>query len=111
MAYSFDILGISPLLHFFNQQHSQQRQCVEYVGTRKCTLDAFIQSVEAVSPKRGWDVDDVVETVINFWVNNSDKISYWRERLKDAGKENLLVARVGDIEALRATFDALFNND
>lgn len=114
MTYSFDILGVSPLLYFFNQQQEilqqKERPRVEYVGTHKCTLDAFIQSVETVSPQRGWDVDDVVETVIDFWMNNSDKISYWRDRLKDAGKENLLVARVGDIKALQATFDALLGN-
>lgn len=111
MKYTFDLLGVSPIVHFFNQQQelTQQKPTrrVEYVGTHTCTLDSFIQSVETVSPKRGWDVDDVVQTVIQFWMNNADKVHYWQERLQDAGQENLLVARVGDIKALKATFEAI----
>jgi hypothetical protein len=63
--------------------------------------------VETVSGDRGWDVDRVVDTVISFWMNNSDSILYWKHRLQDAGSENLLVARVGDIKSLQAAFESL----
>lgn len=110
MKYTFEILGVAPILSFFNQQQEllqQQPDGVEYLGNRKCTLDAFVQSVETVSPNRGWDVDRVVDTVIGYWMHNSDSIQYWKQRLQDAGGENLLVARVGDIKSLQAAFESL----
>ncbi len=111
MKYTFDILGVSPILEFFNHEQGinqkKNRGGVEYIGAYKCTLDALIQSVEPVPPKRGWDLEEVVETVIDFWVNNPESIWYWRDRLEDAGGQNLLVARVGDIKALRAEFESI----
>lgn len=115
MKYSFDILGVSPILSFFNQQQTLLEQRpglnVEYLGKHKCTLDEFVTSVEEVSPIRGWEVDRVVDTVINFWMNNSDTIQYWKQRLQDAGRENVLVARVADVKALQATFESLLNTN
>ncbi|NEQ74000.1 MAG: hypothetical protein F6K23_13685 [Okeania sp. SIO2C9] len=113
MQYTFELLGISPILHFFNHQQKLQVEknlTVEYLGNHECSLDVFIKSVENVSTNRGWRVDKVVETVINFWMNNADSIQYWNSRLKDAGEENLLVARVGDIKSLRQSFELLLNN-
>lgn len=115
MQYTFSILCVAPILHFFNQQQEviqrKPRTGVEYVGAFKCTLDAFIESVETVPPKQGWDLDPVVKTVIDFWVHNSDSIRYWKERLQDAGSENLLVARVADINSLRAKWESLLHED
>lgn len=68
MKYTFELLGISPTLSFFNQQQEllqQQPAGVEYLGNHKCTLDAFVESVETVSPNRGWEVDRAVDTVRN----------------------------------------------
>lgn len=111
MNYTFEILGVAPTLCFFNQQQEllqqQQQAGVEYLGNRKCTLDSFVASVETVSPNRGWDVDRVVNTVIGYWMNNSESIQYWKQRLQDAGSENLLVARVGDIKSLQVAFESL----
>ncbi|MDB9512406.1 hypothetical protein PN499_14540 [Kamptonema animale CS-326] len=111
MNYTFEILGVSPILSFFNQQQKILAESpstgVEYLANRKCTLDAFVQSVETVSPTRGWDGDRVVEAVISFWMENSESIHYWKCRLQDAGSENLLVARVADIKSLQATFESL----
>lgn len=111
MKYTFEILGVSSILTFFNQQQELLQQQpppgVEYLGNRKCTLDGFVQSVETVSPNRGWDVDRVVDTVIGYWMHNSDSIHYWKQRLQDAGSENLLIARVGDIKSLQAAFESL----
>ena len=113
MRYTFELLGISPVLHFFNQQQKLQGENslnVEYLGNRKCSLDVFLKSVETVSAHRSWRVDKVVETVINFWMNNADSIQYWSSRLEDAGEDSLLVARVGDISSLRQSFELLLDN-
>lgn len=111
MQYNFEILGVSPILEFFNHeqstQHPKAKAGVEYVGSFQCTLDAFLQSVETVPPKRGWHQDSVVDTVINFWLNNSEIVQHWRSRLRDAGNENLLVARLSDVQSIRNTFESL----
>ncbi|RCJ15886.1 hypothetical protein A6S26_06195 [Nostoc sp. ATCC 43529] len=113
MRYSFDIVGVSPLLQFFNHQQQiwQQpsRQGVEYLGMHTCTLDTFLKSVESVPPQRGWNMDRVVDTVIQFWVNNSDSIRYWKGCLTNAGKDNLLITRLADITALQAEFESLLD--
>lgn len=108
MKYAFDLVGVSPVLYFFNQQQQTPKSTgVEYLATYKCTLDAFLESVETITPKPGWSLDQVVDTVVKFWVNNSDSIRYWKTRLDDAGKDNLLVARVADIKSLKAEFESL----
>lgn len=118
MSYTFDIIGVSPVLHFFNHQQRSlerslirpQNQQVEYLGTQICTLDEFLQSVESVVNIKSWNLDDVINTVIQFWLNNPDTIQYWKTRLKDAGKDNLLVARLADIRALQAEFESLLGH-
>ncbi|MHC5937773.1 hypothetical protein [Nostoc sp.] len=115
MKYTFDIVGVSPLLQFFNhqQQNGQKppHQGVEYLGMHTCTLDTFLESVESVPAKWGWNLDQVVDTVIQFWLNNSDSIRYWKVRLSDAGKDNLLVTRLADITALQAEFESLLDKE
>lgn len=55
MKYTFDIVGVSPVLHFFDHQQQSisqpQHQGIEYLGTHTCTLDAFLKSVEIVPAK------------------------------------------------------------
>lgn len=111
MTYSFQILGISPVIQLFqSQQHViQSRPDLEYVGVHQCRLDAFVNSVERVALDKGWEKMPVVNTVIEFWVQNPQKIQYWGQRLQVAGQENLLLARVGKLEALKSRFDHLFN--
>jgi plasmid maintenance system antidote protein VapI len=111
MKYTFELLGISPIVDFFNHQQQFLQKApstgIEYLGTHQCTLDAFLESVETITPTKGWDADRVVDTVIQFWMNHSEPIQYWKARLKDAGHENLLVARVADIKSLKAEFEFL----
>ncbi|BAY78902.1 hypothetical protein NIES25_53810 (plasmid) [Nostoc linckia NIES-25] len=113
MKYTFDIVGVSSLLQFFDRQQQiwqePSRQGVEYLGMHTCTLDTFLKSVESVPPQRGWNMDRVVDTVIQFWVNNSDSIDYWKLCLTNAGKDNLLVTRLADITALQAEFESLLD--
>lgn len=110
MNYSFNLVGVSPILSFFYQQQQlQERQTrgIEYVGNRQCKLDRFIESVETAASNQGWNCDRAVDAVIQFWMNNSESIQYWKTRLEDAGQENLLVARVADLPSLRTTFESL----
>ncbi|MEM7555978.1 MAG: hypothetical protein AAF378_18150 [Cyanobacteria bacterium P01_A01_bin.84] len=113
MKYAFDIVGVSPILNFFNHQQQciddGKNQGLEYLGTQTFTLDTLIENVEPLTPKWGWDKDEVVGTVINFWMNNSDSIRYWKSRLDDAGRDNLLVTRVAEMKALQAEFESLIN--
>ncbi len=114
MQYTFEILGVSPVLYFFNyqQQHTQntKEQVIEYLGAHKCTLDAFIQTVEAVPlTKWDWELERVINSIISFWVKNADSVQYWQRRLKDAGNNTLIIARVSDIKALRGEFEFLLS--
>ncbi|PLZ95155.1 hypothetical protein CEN45_09485 [Fischerella thermalis CCMEE 5198] len=115
MKYTFDIVGVSQVLQFFNHQqqnlHKPQHQGVEYIATHTCTLDALLESVEPVPQKWNWDKDEVVSTVINFWMQNSDSIRYWKARLIDAGRDNLLVARIADIKALKKELEYLLGGN
>lgn len=113
-SYSFEIVGISPVLAFFNHQQEAQRQPntgAEYLGAYQCTLDAFIRSVESVPSQRGWNLDQVVDTVIGFWLNHAEQVRHWKRRLEDAGTQNLLVARVADLHSLRVEFEFLYGSD
>jgi hypothetical protein len=112
MEYTFNIVGVSPILYFFEHQQQTQQKVqisgVEYIGTHKCTLDSLLESVETVpASKKDWKMDEVVDTVIQFWLHNSDIVNYWKSRLDDAGRDSLLVARVADIQALRNEFEFL----
>ncbi len=113
MAYTFELLGVSPVLDFFNhqQQLSQRKHHsgVEYLSAYQCTLDAFIQSIETVPPERGWRLDQAVDTVVNFWLSNVETVRHWKQRLEDAGEQNLVVARLGDLRSLQAEFEQLFS--
>ncbi|TAE53501.1 MAG: hypothetical protein EAZ76_16495 [Nostocales cyanobacterium] len=115
MNYTFDIVGVSPILHFFHHQQENlqkpQIQRVEYLGTQICTLDAFLESVESVPENGNWHLDKVVDTVIEFWLHNAETIQYWKTRLRDAGKDNLLVGRLADIKSLQAEFESLLGKN
>ena len=113
MTYTFEILGVSPILQFFNYQQDvlpQKPQTgVEYIGSYRCTLDALLESVETISPDRGWHLDEVVDTVIGFWMHNFDSVRHWKQRLEDAGSQNLLVTRLADVRSLQSEFEWLLN--
>lgn len=112
MAFTFELLGVSPILEFFSHQQAQSNRQppsgVEYLGSYKCTLDAFIKSVEEISPRRGWEPDQAVDTVVNFWLTHVETVQHWKHRLEDAGQENLIVARFADLRSLKAEFEQLF---
>ncbi|NJK64236.1 MAG: hypothetical protein HC921_17470 [Synechococcaceae cyanobacterium SM2_3_1] len=114
MNYTFEILGVSPVLHFFKHQQQEKGQVpsrprVAYVGVHTCTLDACLASIETSLPPQGWDLEHLLEVVINFWVTHPDSISHWKRRLQDAGGDSLLVTRVGSWTLLRWEFERLFH--
>lgn len=115
MQYTFEILGISPILQFFNWQQSSLQEKppanVEYLSSHRCTLDAMLSSVEPAARDRRWDFDRAIQTVVDFWLNHADSIRYWHYRLEDAGANNLLIARLADTEGLRQEFELLLDRD
>ncbi|HIK14328.1 MAG TPA: hypothetical protein IGS53_03365 [Leptolyngbyaceae cyanobacterium M33_DOE_097] len=114
MIYTFEILGVSPVLHFFNHQQSllqnRPKTGVEYLGSFACTLDAVLKPVEEVSYRHGWEIDQAINAVIQFWLNNSDTIDYWKARLSDAGSQSLLVSRFGSMRSLQTEFEFLLTD-
>jgi hypothetical protein len=115
IKYSFNLVGVSPVLYFFNHHQQSlvkpQHQGIEYLGTHTCTLDAFLASIEPIPVKWGWNLDQVVDTVIEFWMNNAESINYWKSRLNDAGHDSLLVARVADLNYLPSELESLLGKN
>lgn len=109
MIYTFEIMGIQPLLNLFTHHadRSEDHQGAEYLWAQRCALDAFLDPLESLMAKRGWDLDRMVETVIEFWVNHPGSIDVWKDRLQDAGQNNVLVARVSSLGSLRQEFERL----
>ncbi len=115
MNYTFEILGVSPILHFF--KHQQQatgqgspRPAVAYVGVHTCTLDACLTSIETSLPPQGWDLESLLDEVVKFWMTHPDSIGHWKRRLQDAGEDSLLVTRVGTWSLMRWEFERLFHH-
>ncbi|MFN5515214.1 MAG: hypothetical protein ACK5CA_10800 [Cyanobacteriota bacterium] len=111
MAYTFDILGVTPVFTFFNyQQDVEQRpeRSLAYVGSYDCTLDSLIKAMELIPRRPDWDWDEVTQTLINFWLRNAESIEVWKQELNSLGKkDNLLVGRVANVERLRQAFESL----
>jgi hypothetical protein len=111
MSYSFEIVGITPVLAFFNHQQQLASRCDRskvYLGSHQCTLDAFIESTNLIPEKPLWDWDEVIETTINFWLLHEADIRYWKQELKQTSEDNLIIARVANIEILRQELEELF---
>ena len=111
MSYNFEIIGISPVLTFFNYQqqiaNNRDRSKV-YVASYQCTLDAVIESTNLIPQKPLWDWNEVIETTINFWLRHENDIRYWKQELKNSSEDSLLVARVANIKILRNELEQLF---
>ncbi|EAZ88983.1 hypothetical protein [Crocosphaera chwakensis] len=112
MNYCFDIIGTTSVLTFFNYQQQleqNQNRGKAYLGSHECSLDGFIESVENIPKKPDWNWDDVVGSIVNFWLKNEDKIRYWQNNFNPIDSDTVIVARVGKIEALRKEFESLFD--
>jgi hypothetical protein len=114
MSYSFDIIGVSPILQFFDyQQRVEQhpKRSKAYLGSYCCTLDAFIQATEAIHQRPDWDWDAIVNTIVKFWLSQEDDVRHWKQELEVAeGNSNLIVGRVINYNSLRSEFENLFSD-
>lgn len=111
MSYSFDILGISSVLNFFNDQQRFEQtpnRSKAYLGSPHCTLDAFIASANRVHHKPEWDWEAVTDTMVDFWLRHADTIQHWKSELEAADQESLIVAQVTNVRALRRELESLF---
>lgn len=112
MNYYFDIIGTTSVLNFFNYQQKLEQnknRGKAYLGSYECSLDGFIESVGTIPKKPDWNWDDVIGSIINFWLENEDKIRYWQNNFNSIDSDTVIVARVGKIEALRQEFESLFD--
>ena len=112
MNYDFDIVGVSPVWNFFKHQQSVEqspdRGCA-YLGSYECTLDGFIEATDLIHQKPNWDWDAVVAQMVNFWLQDGDRVSGWKEELEKAEETSLVVARVTNFNRLRSEFQSLFD--
>lgn len=112
MSYFFDIIGTTSVLNFFNYQQKieqNKQRGSAYLGSYKCSLDSFIESVDNIPKKLDWDWDDVVGSIVDFWLKNEDKVLYWQNNFNSTDLEMVIVARVGEIETLRCEFESLLD--
>ncbi|HZG37933.1 MAG TPA: hypothetical protein VEZ50_04555 [Nodosilinea sp.] len=118
MSYSFDIIGIAPVLQFFTHQQqveAKRDRSQAYLGSYCCTLDAFIEATEAVHRKPDWDWDAIVSTMVDFWLSQETDVRHWKQEFAAAqdanlGSQNLIVARVVNYDSLRHEFETLFDD-
>jgi hypothetical protein len=114
MSYSFDIIGVSPVLQFFNYQQREEThpdRSKAYLGTYCCTLDAFIEATEAIHRRPDWDWDAIVNTIVEFWLSQEANVRHWKHQWESAaGDSNLLVGRVVNYDRLRSEFETLFTD-
>ena len=112
MSYNFEIIGVTPVLTFFNYQQQVEndpQRSKAYIGSYLCTLDAFINSMEMIPQKPQWNWDEVTKTMIDFWLSHEDVVRQWQQELETVQDDNLIIARVANLESLRQEFEYLFN--
>ncbi|MGB5595429.1 MAG: hypothetical protein WBM62_15515 [Crocosphaera sp.] len=112
MNYYFDIIGTTSILTFFNYQQrleQNKNRGKAYLGSYQCSLDGFIESVQNIPKKPDWYWDDVVSSIVNFWLKNEEKVRYWQDNFNSVDTETVIVARVANIQALRLEFESLLN--
>ncbi len=112
MSYNFEIVGITPILTFFNYQQELEtnpKRSKAYLGSYHCTLDAFIESTKMIPKKPEWNWDEVIETMIDFWLKHEDTVKQWKSELNNMQEDNLIVARVTNFSALRTELEQLID--
>ncbi len=110
MSYSFDIVGVTPILTFFNYQQkvdNNPQRAKTYLPSYECSLDAFIKSTEIIPNKPDWNWDEVLEAMIKFWLHNENSVKQWKYQLESAKNDNLIVARVANFDILRHELEHL----
>ncbi|NJN48518.1 MAG: hypothetical protein HC805_00215 [Alkalinema sp. RL_2_19] len=112
--FTFDIIGITPILHFFNYQQKRQAASsnsgVAYLSSHRCSLDAILRTIDHTDFDPTWQTDELAKTVVNFWLGNLDSVTHWQDRLKTADHQTILVTRIAHTHALRHELEALFHD-
>lgn len=111
MAYTFDIVGVTPIAKFVQFQHQFARKpnrSKTYLGSYDCSLDGLIKATKMIPHKPNWDWDQVLQEIVNFWLRSEESIQHWNQQLKAVREESLLVARITNSDALRQEFEYLF---
>jgi len=110
MKYHFDIIGVTTVWDFFHHQQqveqSPERGCA-YLGSYQCTLDGFIEATETIQHRPAWDWDAIVAQMINFWMQDGDRVSQWQQELRNAEETSLIVGRIANFSNLRHEFEQL----
>lgn len=113
MSYTFDIVGVLPVLNFMDYQQQlgrAQQPSKAYLGSSECTLDAFMRSADWLPKKPSWNWDEVMATMVNFWLANEERVQFWKAELAIAGDRNLLVAYVANVEILRGELEQIWSH-
>lgn len=114
MSYNFDIIGISPVLQFFNHQqrletHPNRSQA--YLGSYSFTLDALIEATQSIHRRPNWDWDAIVGKMVEFWLSQEDDVRHWKSQFEAVqGGDNLIVARVINYDSLRHELETQFGD-
>lgn len=111
VIYTFDIIGIAPLLTFFEHQQKVEQtpyRSRAYLGSFQCTLDGFVLAVDRIWQKPAWDWDGVLETMVAFWLSQGEAIAQWQAHLAQAEDQSLIVARVANVELMRRELETFF---
>lgn len=112
MSYNFEIIGVAPILTFFDYQQTleiDRQRSKTYIGSYYCTLDSFIESTEMIPAKPQWNWEEVMQTMVNFWLKHEGDIRHWQQELKQAEANSILVARVANFDSLRSEFEEIFD--
>lgn len=111
MNYVFDLVGVAPMVEFFHQEQALAQgdgwRRPAYLGVAGCKLDLFLISLEDAIQERAWDLDQAVDSVVQYWMKNQEAVRHWRDRFEDAGQHNVLVGRVADCATLQAEFEVM----
>jgi hypothetical protein len=112
MAYTFELLGVSPLLTFFNHQQNNEQnphRPKAYLAAYRCTLDSFIEAIDDIPKRPQWNWNEVVEAMVQFWLKHEDQVRHCEQELpKNSPEPYLVVARVANLDALRYQFESLY---
>ena len=111
MSYNFEIIGVTPILTFFNYQQELEidpKRSKTYLGSYKCTLDSFIESTQIIPQKPEWNWDEVTKSIVNFWLKQENNIRHWQAELKQTNEQALVIGRVANLDSLRTEFEQIF---
>lgn len=111
MSYNFEIIGITPVLTFFNYQQELEVNPLRsktYLGSYECTLDSFIESTKMIPQKPLWNWEEVMTAMVNCWLRQEDKIRHWKIELESSEEQALLIARITNLESLRIELEQTF---